>query len=179
MGSFVALALPAEVTEALVGLRRLAHPRLRWTAPEQWHVTLRFLGDVADDEVGELRAALAGVGERVAPPTARLGPAVQRLHRGVLVVPVSGVDDLAAVVEDATSAFGRPPGDRPFAGHVTVARGRGRRSVPVSLAGEAVSASWEVASVELVRSELLPAGARYETVQRVALRAAPGSASGR
>jgi RNA 2',3'-cyclic 3'-phosphodiesterase len=173
---FVALRLPPDVVEVVAGLGRPALPGLAWTAPDQWHVTLRFLGEVADDEVASLRAALVDVGERAAPRTARLGPATYRLHRGVLVVPVAGVDDLAAAVVDATSATGRPPERRPFAGHVTVARGRGRRPVPASLAGEAVSAAWEVGSLELVRSELHPAGARYETVQRVALR---GGAAGR
>jgi 2'-5' RNA ligase len=76
------------------------------------------------------------------------------------MVPVEGLDDLAAAVTDATDGCGRPLPDRPFRGHLTVARAR-RGSVR-SLAGEAVDARFPVEDVRLVRSHLGRDGARYE-----------------
>ena len=61
--------------------------------------------------------------------TAVLGPAVRRLGPSALVVPVAGLDGLAAAVGDATAGVGLPPGPRSFTGHLTLARLRpGRRA---------------------------------------------------
>jgi 2'-5' RNA ligase len=95
---------------------------------------------------------------------ARLGPALIRLGRGVLAAPVGGLEAVADAVTAATSDLGRPPGGRPFRGHVTLARSRG--NIPAALAAAAVEAEWAVDAVCLVVSHLHPAGARYEVVQR-------------
>ena len=88
---------------------------LRAVAPHQLHVTLRFLGDADVGEVGDRldRASLTAA-------TAVLGPAVRRLGQNAIVVPVEGLDTLAAVVAEATGDLGEPAGR--FQGHVTVAR---------------------------------------------------------
>jgi 2'-5' RNA ligase len=170
---FVGIWPPPAVCAVLAGLPRPADPDVRWTTPDQWHATLRFLGEVPDDDVAGLGAALGQVGVRHGPRTARLGPATTRLGRGTLAVPLAGVDDLAAAVTSATAAFGRPAPPRAFAGHLTVARGRGRRPVPSPLTGHPVDAPWPVAEVVLVRSRLDRAGARYDTVATVPLTGPP------
>ena len=81
------------------------------------HITLRFLGDC---DQGEALAALESVS--LAPTGVALGPAVEPLGRGVLMLPAAGVDELAASVTDATMFIGQPPPDHPFVGHVTIAR---------------------------------------------------------
>lgn len=55
-----------ELGRALVDVRA-AVPQLRWTIPEQWHVTLAFLGEVADDRRPELERRLARVAARHPP----------------------------------------------------------------------------------------------------------------
>ena len=171
MRLFVGVWPTPEVRELLAAVPRPADPSVRWTTPDQWHVTLRFLGEVADVAVGDVRSALAAVAARPS-RVARLGPATTRLGRGTLMVPVAGVDDLGAAVVEATRHVGRPPEDRPFTGHVTLARGRGRRPVPAALGGQAVEGTWPVGEVVLVRSRLDRRGARYDTVLTVALSAA-------
>jgi 2'-5' RNA ligase len=130
-------------------------------------VTLRFLGEVeAPEPVAEALAA-AGLGRA----EAALGPAAARLGAGVLCVPVAGLDDLARAVTDATAAFGRPPEDRPFRGHVTLARARGRGRLPGSL-GRAVGAfkgRFPVTDVRLVRSRPGSDGPQYEDLAVVPL----------
>ena len=54
-------------------------------------------------------------------------------------------------------------------GHVTVARGRGRRPVPKELAGQPVSGTWPVDEVAVVRSRLDARGARYDTIATIPL----------
>src|SRR5690606_28855799 len=99
---------------------------------------------------------------RAAPAEATLGPAVARLGRGTLVVPVAGLDDLAAVVVAATAGVGAPPDPRPFAGHLTVARLRRRTTGGV--VGAPLAARFGVAQIHLVRSHLGSTGASYEVV---------------
>jgi 2'-5' RNA ligase len=155
----VAVWPPADVVDTLRALERPDVPRLRWTQPEQWHVTLRFLGSCEVEPVADALAAtpLPAAG-------ARLGPALIRLGRGVLAAPVGGLESVVGAVTAATSDLGRPPGRRPFRGHVTLARSRG--TVPAALAAASVEGEWAVDAVCLVVSHLHPAGARYEVVRR-------------
>lgn len=164
---FVGVWPPAVVVDQLEGIGgRLRGEKvarnLRWAGRESLHVTLRFLGQVADEEVPGLIAALDAAPLVVAKAT--LGPAVRRLGRQVLCVPVGGLDTLAAGVVAATRDVGQPPEDRPFFGHVTLARPKGRRGGVVhgALAGEPVAMRWTVGDIRLVRSHLGGAGARYE-----------------
>ncbi|MGH8988845.1 MAG: 2'-5' RNA ligase family protein, partial [Acidimicrobiales bacterium] len=165
---FVGAWPPAEVSALLSTLARPSLGAVRWTAPEHWHVTFAFLGDVAVSRLGDVGAAvLAATARAAAPPEAHLGPATRCLGRHVLCVPVDGLDELALTVRRALDAL--LPGaslDGPFLGHLTLARSRGRRDLPASLAGAPVEARWQVREVDLVRSELGPAGARYTTLVR-------------
>ena len=162
MRLFVAAWPPADVVEALRGLDRPVVTGMRWTTADQWHVTLRFLGDV--DDPAPVVAALTAA----ALPGARaeLGPDVVRIGSDVAALPVAGVDGLAAAVADATAAFGAPPRRR-FRGHLTIARSR--RGRLEAAARTTLRAAWDVTAVDLVRSELHPDGARYGSVAAVAL----------
>ena len=170
---FVAVDPSEEVVDLLEALPRPGLMQLRWTTPPQWHVTLRFLGEVADDQVPALAGALDSLagwyGEPGEPVQALLGPAVAWFTgRRVLQVPVDGLDLLAAQVAGATVPWG-DPADHPFRGHVTLARVRGPKPGPPSLAGGPLHAEWPVTQVVLYHSRLGEGGARYDAVHRVAL----------
>jgi 2'-5' RNA ligase len=72
MRAFVALIPPApalaELAEAVAPLRA-AHPGLRWTPPEQWHLTLAFLGEVDEGVLPDLAERLARAARRHTPMT--------------------------------------------------------------------------------------------------------------
>jgi RNA 2',3'-cyclic 3'-phosphodiesterase len=163
---FVAVSPPEDVLDRVAALDRPEVAGLRWTDRGQWHVTLRFLGRV--DDVSAAAEALRGV--RAAPTVAFLGPAVGRFGHRVLHVPVAGLGAVAAAVVAATAHVGEPPEERPFAGHLTLARVTGRTKVDLRpLAGQPVEGSWPVDEVCLVASHLSRRGARYETLERVGL----------
>jgi 2'-5' RNA ligase len=159
---FVAVQPSAEVVAALDALPRPAEDGVRWVRPDQWHVTLRFLGDADEDE------AVATLGTlQAAPATATYGPAVSRLGRAVVCVPVQGLDALAGAVAELTAHLGEPPDPRPFAGHVTLARLHHRGSC--RLAGHKVRAEQQVTSIDLVASTLAEKGPSYRTLATVTL----------
>jgi RNA 2',3'-cyclic 3'-phosphodiesterase len=167
---FVGVWPPEAVRDRLaevVGGFRTSHEGVRWEPPERWHVTLRFLGKVADAEpvVAALEDAPL-VGAEV-----ELGPTVGLLGRQVLCVPVKGLDDLAAAVREATAELGEPPDPRPFRGHLTLARLGGRhrqrrRRSGVGFTREwletPVEGRWQVDAVHLVRSRPGPSGSTYD-----------------
>ena len=159
---FIALWPPDEVLDAVEALHRPTELGGRWTRRDQWHVTLRFLGDV---DLEPVVAALEGVGS--GPVPARFGPTVERLGAGVLHVPVSGLDELADEVVERTRNLGRPPEDRPFLGHLTLARMAGRP--PEGVLGQPIAGEWTVDAVHLVGSHLGGTAARYETEATIRL----------
>ena len=128
MRLFVALTPPGEVVEELwastVSLRELA-PDLRWTRPDQWHVTLAFLGEVSDDVVDELARRLNRAAARHPPLALALGGGGRFGHQ-VLWTRVQGDRDglrrLADSVRAAARRSGLPVEQRPYRPHVTLAR---------------------------------------------------------
>jgi 2'-5' RNA ligase len=162
MRLFVAVWPPGPVLDLVADLPRPAVVGLRWTSREQWHVTLRFLGRV-EDPAPVVEALVAAAASVPGPITAVLGPETGRFGQRVLHVPVSGLEPLADAVVAATAGFGEPPEDRPFHGHLTLARARARVDLR-PLCGIPVSATWPVTTVALVRSDLHPHGARYTDV---------------
>ena len=156
---FVAVWPPPPVADLLQGLPRNEAPRLRWTTRGQCHITLRFLGDVAENAALELVNGVEGRSIE-----AELGPTVERLGPELVVVPVRGLDALAAAVWAVGPELGEAPHVDGFRGHLTIARQRGGGST--SADGVAVSASFVVDEIALVRSDLHADGARYTTVTR-------------
>jgi 2'-5' RNA ligase len=162
MRLFVAVALPDDIADALDGFERPREPTVRWTTREQWHVTLRFFGEV--DDPGSVVRALHAAAAGLPAVDARIGPRAKVLSRHIVCVPVEGLAPLAHRVVDATRDIGDPPPSRPFRGHVTLARAKGRvrHAPPMEL-----DQTWSVSEIELVRSHLGPrSGARYETLER-------------
>ncbi|HSL56757.1 MAG TPA: RNA 2',3'-cyclic phosphodiesterase [Acidimicrobiales bacterium] len=163
MRLFVAVTPPPEVLDAIATLPRPDEPGVRWVPREQWHVTLRFLGDADPDAVAAaLDGALGDGADRVPHATGarcELGPVVSRLGRSVVCVPASGLDELARVVTTATAHLGTPPDPRPFTGHLTLARLRQRAACGVT--GAPFRASFDVRDVDLVESRLGSDGATH------------------
>src|SRR5690606_4279651 len=80
MRLFVGVVPPEGVLDAIERLARPDRPGVRWTRRQQWHVTLRFLGEVDDPD--PVAAALDAA--PLAPCDARVGPAVRTLGHHVL-----------------------------------------------------------------------------------------------
>jgi 2'-5' RNA ligase len=152
---------------------------LRWVRPENWHVTLAFLGSVPDDELDALAAELRSIQSQGLRCAASLGPHTSTMGRSVLCLPTTGLDELAGAVRESTGPFSRAPDrDRPFAGHLTLARARRGRAVPDHAVGLPVSAggidgpvsmTWPVSEVRLVVSEEGRRGPEYSPLVLVAL----------
>ena len=143
--------------------------------PARWHVTLRFLGDVAEERLAPLGDALAAcTASQPGPVECRLGPATGWFTGvRVLQIPADGLDGLAAAVRAATEPIVPETAQEepPFNGHLTLARAKGRLgdAARAELAGIPFAAAFPVEHVDLVASGPSPDGHVYSTVVRARL----------
>jgi 2'-5' RNA ligase len=188
MRLFIALWPPATIAEELTGmqnvLRRSTHPGvLRLTRPEQLHVTLRFLGEVADGQLKRMREILQKTlemetGFHLHLSCAGAFPSIDRprvIWAG-LKGDIARAMELQGRIATAIAPFASHIEDRPFHPHITLARvreasGRDQRELGHVLRGIRVASRepWRVTAVLLMRSQLSPEGACYSTLLEIPL----------
>jgi len=174
----------AKMEEAQAELRRvLPQCSVRWARRAQLHLTLRFLGDVAPARVealGEaIRAACRGFGA-LHLRAERLGFFPDLRYPRVAWVGVCDQAEqlprLQQTVEAATEGFTTEKKEERFTGHITLARIKGIKRPEAEALGQAalgmadrLFGQWTAYQIELMRSELLPQGARHTTIAAIAL----------
>ncbi len=177
MRAFVA-AWPDEATRhRLAALElELGHEKnLRLVGPTRWHITLRFLGEVGEEQLSPLGDALEARAAVLAGPVdCRLGPTTAWFTGvRVLQLPAHGLDALAEAVREATAPVvaERAGGAPPFNGHMTLARVKGHLGprAQAELDGIPFAAGFAVDHVDLVASTPSPRGHVYTTIRRATL----------
>ena len=127
MRLFLAIEMPAEVKEILSTLRQDI-AGVRWVPPEQLHLTLLFLGELAPENLDRLCNALATIA--IAPFTLtfdRTGcfprPAAPRiLWAGIK--PHPALSRLVLLSREAAADCGVLVDEKPFSPHITLARSK-------------------------------------------------------
>jgi 2'-5' RNA ligase len=183
--AFLAVVPPPAVldwTESVVDAARRTDDGLRWTRPDQRHVTLQFLGRVDATAVDALAESVAAAVRRIPAFGVQVGgagafPSAQRAS--VLWLGIAeGADTLgalAAAVAGASAPLGVATDDRPYRPHVTLARTSGARDVRavVERLGTGPAAPrLTVTDVILFDSDTRPDGAVHTEHARFALDAA-------
>lgn len=180
--TFIAVLLTAELRSKIVEVQeqfRAAAPRVKWVAEGNLHVTLKFLGDVGDDRLGEICAALekATVGASPFRLVVSGAGAFPNLHRPrvVWIGLGSGADSLTAIagnVESELAALGYSKEERPFSAHITIGRVRPETRVDdltsaMQTAGIAEIGDLEVKSIALMKSDLRREGPVYSILKEI------------
>lgn len=139
-------------------------------APQSWHVTLAFLGDVPRARFAGLIGALGPVLDGAPPTTLQLAGAGRfgRRRPRVLWAGVGGDVDALSVVADRLAAAARHAGvpveDRALVPHLTLGRWSGTTPADPQLTEAFVGEhgpAWPISEVVLWRS---PLGRPYERV---------------
>ena len=191
MRLFFAVLLSEEVRAAVAGaqerLRAAAgDDGIRWVAPEQFHYTLKFLGETPVEKVPSVKEVAQRVAAQHAPLSltlAGLGAFPNLRRPQVLWVgaqeefPV--LTRLAESLEKELVGLGFPPENRHFNPHLTLARIKtpaGEKAAAQALAAQAANQKIvdefgviPVGNFVLMRSELRPAGPLYTVEETFAL----------
>ncbi len=174
-------SLRPPLTEIQEKLRATRAP-VSWVKPENLHFTLKFLGEVSEEQLPALRDAfrrsVAGM-EPFPLSLAGVGTFPSKGRPRVIWVGVEqGAEEMEGLrkrIDDILFPLGFPREDRPFRPHLTLGRvkpvGRleplldGLRSATVGPVGQ-----MQVDAVKLMQSQLHPTGAIYTSVESVPLR---------
>jgi 2'-5' RNA ligase len=187
--SFIAIELPEAVKTGLQQLQtELTLPRysfVKCVAPEGIHLTLKFLGNISAEKVTDITGVMEQASQEVSPFQLQLtevGAFPNMRRPRVLWVGIKGeVDKLVSWqqrIDNGLVPLGFAKEARPFAPHLTLARLRENCSPGDRLHfGEMVAGShvevdykFTVTSLNLMRSQLFPAGAVYSRLAEVKLK---------
>lgn len=184
---FIALTLPDDALDSLTWVQRHITEQalpVRAVKPDGLHLTLAFLGEISAERVPEVSAAMDRACEMVAPfelSLAGLGafPGVRRpsVVWAGLTGELEALTTLHIYLNARLRDAGLPSETRAFRPHITLGRSRGAWSATQLAALRQLTtdvtvtpATWAVTAARLMRSELLPEGARYTTLYTSALK---------
>lgn len=170
---FVGIALPPEIKLRL-SLIAAGVPGARWVDPGNYHVTLRFIGEVDEGMAGDIDAALAHIRaaafQLVLSGVGQFGD--RMLWAGVEKRPA--LVHLRDKVESALVRLGLEPETRRYAPHVTLARLKGASEARLQafIQEHALfrAEPFAVDRFSLIASYLTKSGAIYEDQADYALR---------
>jgi 2'-5' RNA ligase len=178
MRLFVAVDLASEAVDeagrVAQEIRHRTQAPLRWVPSANMHLTVRFIGHVADDvdallaaltepvAIGPFDLTLGGCG--AFPPTG----SVRVVWIGMAAGAVS-LTRLSAVLDERLRPFGLEPETRPFSPHLTLARAARNERIPRQLREtlDRVAVrpvTTHVTRAVVYRSHLSPRGPRYEAL---------------
>jgi 2'-5' RNA ligase len=185
---FVAIPVPGAIKEKLGAIqrelrKRLAKASVRWTPPEQIHLTLRFFGAVTLEHLPQLQTALTNACAGSSPLQLQASGLGAFPPKRALRVVWAGVQDLSnqlallqKSIETATADFGERPEPRDFSAHLTLARVKEipraeERALREFIADQThhLCREWSVTEIDLLKSQLGPSGARHSVVARYPL----------
>ena len=181
MRTFIAIDVSQEIKEVLGAIEshlKYAGADVKWVKPEIVHLTLKFLGEITEQKVEEVKAALDAVA-RIAKPfdltIKDIGAFPNIEHPRVIWVGLdkgaSETVSIASRVDEELSKLGFAKEERPFSSHLTIGRVRSSlnkaklaekmSSAASHIIKEAAVPAHRVESVILFRSTLTPHGSIY------------------
>lgn len=186
--SFVAIELPDAVRRDLgIISQKIKKMGLdgSFSKPDSMHLTLKFLGNIAENRVDDieqaLKKAVAGV-PLLEIECRRVGVFPTPKSPRVVWVGIEAAPELSTLqrqVEGELDAIGFPREARPFSPHLTLARLKGRANIRLlqdyleTEGALAEAGRFSASELHLFRSDLRPDGARYTRLRSISLGALP------
>ncbi len=180
MRLFVAIELSGDVKKSLIKAQSVLRKRcdgIRWVSESAMHLTLKFIGDVDDNDVVETTEAVSLGVDGVASFDMEVGGCGCFPDRGPLRTIWAGVSETSGVlaacvgeIEGRLEELGFPRERRPFSPHITLGRVRddrsGGRMRSIVEAHTIEPLNEPVYGVSVMASELSPRGATYARVSQ-------------
>lgn len=184
MRLFLSLPVPPTAVEPSV-LTRLKNrfPDARWSPSDQWHITLKFLGETPIDKVESIAHAARGVAAAARPLTILGGPwGIFPGQPGIFWLgaqsPSGALSELAHQLDSALVSLGFSAERRPFQAHITLARfSRPLLSLPSDLPSLEES-RFEAGALDLMESRPHRNGSTYRCLKQMVLGAGSETQTG-
>jgi RNA 2',3'-cyclic 3'-phosphodiesterase len=186
--SFIAIELPEGLKNELGQLQaklKTGGDFVKWVSPDSIHLTLKFLGDIAEDKVPEINGGIIEAAAGISPFTLNMEgigvfPNLNRIQ--VIWAGLTGdlnqLLDLQKKVEENMFLLGYPEEERKFTPHLTLGRVRyqpppaDRQKFAQALTGTIFKSrnTIDVKAVNLMKSRLTPQGAIYTELSSTILK---------
>ena len=185
MRTFIAIELPQKIIGTLSALQnqlKNTQADVKWVAPENIHLTLKFLGEVDEKKIEKIIQALEETAKDNQPFSIRLcalGAFPKINFPRVIWVGIDAGDEetknIAFVLEEKLQKLGIPKEKRPFSSHITIGRvrsGLNREKLVKELnilAGQSANYCADLefltTKITLFKSTLTPKGPIYEILK--------------
>ena len=195
MRSFIAVELSKEIRKELAGLEdklKTVGADVKWVRPEKIHLTLKFLGNIYEERLGQVKtvneskldqvkAALNNVSLKHKPfkiSLFKLGCFPRLEHPRVIWVGIDAgcaeIEAIAGELEEELEKLGFPKEKRSFSAHLTLGRVRspkGRKELVEKIKALDIksSALMEVSELILFKSTLTSSGSIYTPLHQSSL----------
>lgn len=179
--AFIAVELPPPIKQELdrvskVFAAQLPPRAVRWVQPEKMHLTLRFLGDTAVNQLPDLSRALDQLAaEHPSFPLQLNQPGCFPNPKRPRVIWVGVTGEKAALLalkqglDQRLEPLGWAAEGKPFSAHLTIGRvGNGRLPATMSWDVTVSPVSFTVDSIHIIESQLTPKGPIY-TIRHTAV----------
>ncbi|PID58889.1 RNA 2',3'-cyclic phosphodiesterase [candidate division KSB3 bacterium] len=183
--SFIAIKIPGDIQEKLQAIQdklKQSEAHVSWTAPENIHLTLQFLGNIEEKQLDELVSAILSSVQDLAPFQLQIGYAGAFPNiRFPRVIWIGVTDDdsgslktLQSSVSGGLAQLGFDMERERFQPHLTLGRVRSQKNHSTLLrAIESMVNVWvgelSVRSIFLLKSELRPRGPEYTVLSEIRL----------
>ncbi|MBI4439175.1 RNA 2',3'-cyclic phosphodiesterase [Candidatus Woesearchaeota archaeon] len=170
MRLFIAVDLPQNIQTELKKAQECL-PKTSLSLPKEFHITLKFLGEVGEEKAETLRSTLRQA--RFRPDRAELsgiGMFPNERHIRVIWAGISPKESLTELHESIDLLIGREyPDDHKFSPHITLARAKHIEDKhPLSEQAKKVKITplkFEVDCFKLKRSDMSPKGPTYTDIE--------------
>lgn len=188
MRTFIAIELSGEIKEYLSRLQeklKTSQADVKWVAPANIHLTLKFLGEIDDKTKDNVTGIVEDIAKDKSPfylNIASLGAFPRIESPRVIWVGIdkgdAQVKEIAKALEEKLSKIGIPAEDKLFSSHITIGRtksSKNRNNLAKSMeslkenAAEGIT-ELRVEKITLFKSTLTPKGPIYEVLKEAYLK---------
>jgi len=188
MRTFIAITLPKEIKDSLSGILetlKATQADVKWVAPANIHLTLKFLGEIDDKKIQEIAEIMEIVAKNKPAFTmsaSSLGafpkPDYPRVIWLGLDKGAQEAKEIAEDLEENIAKLGIPKETRPFSSHITLGRLRSPAKKgrliqelqnPIGIL-KGNNLEFSVTQITLFKSTLTPSGPVYQALKTASLK---------
>ena len=183
--SFFAIELPDDIRNAISGdiiapLKRIP-AKVRYVAPQNIHLTIKFLGNISPKIVSDISSAAADAAKSILPISLRIDSIGTFGGRNLRIIwlgiggEIEKLKKLHDEIEKICSPAGISPDDKKFSPHITIGRVKFFAHTEKLLAKIKIlsikSLDFSAKELILFKSKLTPNGPIYNIVEKFGFRA--------